>query len=314
MNSSPIEDRNSELREILLRKTEGLIPRTDWLALNDCGRAEIYRTCKDCGTFKTFYYRCSKKYCPLCNWMISRKRSKLLSAYASKIQQPKHVVLTQRNFTDPITRTRIHKFKKALVSLKRSALWKSAHVNGGCWSLEVTNDFGRNAGWHLHAHGLVDCRFIDYGSLAKEWGWRVGQEFGIVHGSDCRGETYLQEVVKYVVKPEQMVKWPGELIHQFIRAVSGRGSPRMFTTFGSLFKLAPEIRKQLNEEREPVYCGCGSCNFKFETEQMSICNETKRARKGQRLKADRGTSKPCAQSATKELSSSATRCSQTVFI
>jgi hypothetical protein len=161
-------------KQSLLSKIEGLIPYEVFESLSKCGVEDIFRTCKGCGNWKTFQWRCSLKFCPLCNWRIARKRAEMLNLWNFQIKQPKHIVVTQRNFP-VLTRQKVRDFGRALAKLRRQKVWKD--VKGGCVSTEITNE-GR--GWHLHAHILVEARWVDAGLLAVTWGKLVGQQFGIV--------------------------------------------------------------------------------------------------------------------------------------
>jgi len=71
----------------------------------------------------------------------------------------------------------------------------------------------------------------------------------------------VKEVSKYVVEGSEIAKWDGNLINQFVTAIRGR---RFFTSFGTLRKLAPQIKEQLAfAAREKFKCECGSRSFKF---------------------------------------------------
>jgi hypothetical protein len=256
----------------LLAKVEGSIPWQVYEHLSKCGVEEIFRSCRSCGDWETFYYRCSLKFCPLCNWRIARARAEMLRLWSFRIKQPKHVVLTMRNF-ETLTRSKIRSIGRAFSKLRRNRLWKE--VRGGCVSTEITNE-GR--GWHLHLHIMIDCRWLDAGSLAIVWGQLLGQEFGIVKVKDCRGMDYLGEITKYVVKPAELASWKPEQIAQFVHAIRG---VRFFSAFGTLFHVAREIRAELNALKPVAQpCKCGCRDFKFETEESSIIGEIRsRARR-----------------------------------
>lgn len=255
-------------KESLLAKIEGMIPWQVYENLKKCGEEEIFRSCKACGHWETFYWRCSMKFCPLCNWRIARKRTEVLNLWNLQLKQPKHIVLTQKNFP-VLTRKKIRGFGRAFAKLRRTKLWKA--VKGGCVSTEITNE-GR--GWHLHAHILADVRWIDASVLAITWGELVGQEFGIVKVKDARGKDYLGEITKYVVKGSQLASWKPDEIMQFINAIRG---VRFFAAFGTLFKLQREIKKQLHLLRPPpVPCQCGCTDFVYESETASILHEARR--------------------------------------
>lgn len=254
----------------LLAKVSGLIPWQVEDHLKRCGNEEVYRTCRGCGDWQGMAYRCNLKFCPLCNWRIARARADLLRLWSFQIKQPKHVVLTVRNFPT-LTRSRIRGVAKAFSRLRRQKVWRD--VKGGCVSTEITNE-GR--GWHLHLHIMVDARWVDAGALALLWGKLVGQDFGIVKVKDCRGQEYLGEITKYVVKPAELASWAPEEIAQFIHAIKGI---RFFASFGTLFAVAKQIRMQLHAMKPPAKpCPCGCEQFIYEDETRSILGEIRRSK------------------------------------
>lgn len=254
----------------LLAKVRNLIPWQVYDNLEKCGQDEVYQVCRGCGNWETRYYRCSLKFCPLCNYRIARRRSEMLNLWSLKIPQPKHVVLTQRNFP-VLTKKKIRESRMAFGRLRRQKFWRE--VTGGCVSMEITNE---GQGWHLHHHILADVRWLDAGQLAIFWGRLVGQEYGIVKVKDARGKTYLGEVTKYVCKPSQLVSWSPEQINEFIRAVTGS---RFFTSFGTLFHLQREIKQEIRASRKPMEpCKCGCNDWTFEDERASLMGQLRRGK------------------------------------
>jgi hypothetical protein len=253
----------------LLSKCGDLLPWKLRESLAKCGNAETYRTCRECGHWETFTWKCCLKFCPVCNWRIARERAAMLKLWSMVIEQPKHIVLTQRNF-EVLTRKKIRKFLQAFGRIRRTRLFRGC--KGGCVSVEITNE---GKGWHLHAHILADMRWLDAGKLAIAWGGAIGQEFGIVKVKDARGKDYLGEVTKYCVKGSDLAGWPAEEIHQFILAVQG---VRMFTTFGTLFKLRRKIKAQMEADKpEARLCDCGGCDWLYETEETAAIHASERA-------------------------------------
>lgn len=220
--------------------------------LDDCSRSEVVITCLGCFKRAFVRNRCESRWCPLCVPRLARRRRDELHFWTRTLTQPKHVILTARN-TSTLTRERVRTFKSGLARLRRSKLctnWKS-----GTWSLETTNE---SRGWHLHAHLLVECKWIDSGPLAQKWGRLVGQDFAIVKVKDARKEEYLRELVKYVVKPAQLASWSAEDIATFMDAFS-RG--RTFGVFGTLVGQRSEwksVVKSLRKERSKCECGCNN--------------------------------------------------------
>lgn len=233
-----------------------------------CGEAQIYRTCCGCRESKTFSYRCGLRFCPRCNWRKARERAQILRQWTQEVSQPKHLIVTQRNF-EILTRKSLRTFCKNLSRLRRSKLFE--RVKGGCVSVEITNE---KCGWHVHAHWLLDVRWLAGGLVAEKWAKIVGQDFAIVKIKDCRRQDYLHEVAKYVVSGSQIAKWEGEHIWEFICATKGQ---RFFFPFGTLFKRSAEVRKRIAEQRPQArVCACGCGKFVFEDERQELINEIRR--------------------------------------
>ena len=221
-----------------------------------CGHDQIYRTCIGCDETTAHVYHCMIKWCPRCNWRITSRRRELLKQWLPTIAQPKHIVTTQRN-RKTLTRAVIKDHTKNLARLRRSEVF--SQVKGGCVSVEITNE---SRGWHLHAHWLVDARWVDQYELSRTWGKLVGQDFAIVKVIDCRkgergtigGErvlspsgtplqgNYERELMKYVVKGSALARWPAQEIADFVAAVRAQ---RFFFCFGDLFKRARKLRAQM---------------------------------------------------------------------
>jgi len=245
-----------ELHHATIRdKLEPFNETSQFLNFAKCGSEEIRFRCRSCQKMHEFFYRCSLRWCPRCAWKIFEERKKVLRVFASQISQPKHLVLTMRNFP-VLSKREIRFFKSRLLRLRH---WKIfSNVKGGCCSLEITNE-GR--GWHLHAHLLLDVRYVDMEALSRKWGKTLGQKFAIVKIKDVRGTDYVKEVSKYVVEGSELAKWNGEHINEFVRAIKGIN---FFSSFGSLRKAAPSIRAALQHDaREKFTCECGARNFDF---------------------------------------------------
>jgi len=244
--------------ETIKSKLFGLYDCAQFRNFERCGHEKIFRTCTSCGDWKSFTYHCMVKWCPRCNWRITRTRHKLIERWSQRIAQPKHVVTTQRN-TRTLNGRMIREHQVALAKLRRTNVFDQ--VAGGCVSVELTNE---SAGWHLHAHWLLDARWIDAQELSRTWGRLVGQTYAIVKVCDLRSrKEFAREVSKYVIKGSEMSKWDAEEIHQFVRAVKGR---RFFFAFGSLFKEGSAVRAELLAEKVPTLCECGCGKFVVRSE------------------------------------------------
>lgn len=258
-------DKQDDWRDSITAKLRGYLDTPQTRNLERCGKEKMFRHCRECQATKEFEYHCDLKFCPRCNHRISARRLKVLRKWADRITQPKHVVTTQRNFRT-LTRSVIRKHQKALVALRRSVVF--SQVKGGCVSVELTNE---SRGWHLHAHWLVDARWVDAAELSKTWASIIGQDDGaIVKVKDCRGTSYLAEISKYVVKGSDIATWQPEEIVEFLQAIH---RCRFFFTFGSLFKAGAEIRREIKRERVTQVCDCGCERFVWRDQTTEVCRE-----------------------------------------
>ncbi len=245
--------------EVIRSKLHPLLDSNQFTNFTRCGKESVWRTCKQCDDTITFTYHCSIKWCPRCNWRITKARQEILKLWTQQIKQPKHVVTTQRN-TNTLTRSQLKKHSQNLARLRRNKVF--SQVKGGCVSVEITNE---SRGWHMHAHWLLDARWIDAKELSRVWGRLVGQEYAIVHVSDLRQKDYLREVSKYVVKGSDLARWQPEEINEFVQAVRGR---RFFFTFGSLFHSGKQIRAAIALQKQETVCECGCCSFIYRSEEQ----------------------------------------------
>jgi hypothetical protein len=185
--------------------------------------------------------------------------------WAGKLKQPKHLVLTQKNFT-VLTKREIRNHTRNLAKFRRSKCF--SEVRGGSVSVEITNE---ERGWHLHSHWLLNARWLDMEAVSRTWGGLVGQSFAVVKIKDVRGQDYVKEISKYVVEGSELAKWPAEHVLEFVTAIKGR---RFFFTFGELRGFASQVREELEFLKpEKKSCECGRSDFTFETETQSIINE-----------------------------------------
>jgi hypothetical protein len=270
-----------DFHETIRVKLYGLWDAPQFWNFSRCGSEDFFRTCRSCGDVQQFKYRCSIKWCPRCQWRITAQRKKILALWTTRIAQPKHLVLTQKNFP-VLTPRRVLEHTRALAKMRRAKCFK--RVRGGCVSVEITNE---GKGWHLHSHWLIDCRWLDMPAVSRAWGKLVGQNFAVVKIMDVREQDYLREVTKYVVEGSELAKWPREKINEFVRAIYRR---RFFFPFGSLFHESPGIRRALkNEKPDAPLCECGCGDFIFRDEQDEQLAEIMRLEKQRVVRRERAS-------------------------
>lgn len=215
-----------------------------------CHTEQSFAQCNGCHSVKTFWNRCENFYCPVCQPTLARERALSIGWWTREVEQPKHVVLTVRN-TQHLTAQYFQWFKDCLTKLRRRKF--ARNWLGGIYSIEITCE---EKGWHLHAHLLVNARWIDPRELSRQWAEIVGQDFAIVYVKDARQRDYLKEVCKYAVKGTELAKWTPLQIVTFVNAVSGK---RTFGVFGELYGLRTRYRdwlKVIAGDRRKCQCGC----------------------------------------------------------
>jgi hypothetical protein len=232
-----------------------------------CGHEKLYRECRECGTTTEFEYHCNLKWCPSCNWRVTHKRSMELRLITAGIPNLKHAVLTQRNFGH-LTREHIVATRKNLASLRRSKLFKS--VLGGCCSLEFTNE---SKGWHMHWHLLLQSQYIPIEDLKLKWGKLVGQEYAICDIGVVKGNDYIREVTKYVVKGAEIARWPRETVLEFVNALD---STRLFSIYGTWKEKRAAAKLQMQRDAPMPTCECGCTHFLYGDDETFVTRDIRR--------------------------------------
>lgn len=234
--------------------------------LEKCGRS-MNLHCTNCGRIHPTETRCNLKWCPVC----ARKRATRLSLKYKKASAlmawPMHITLTRTNLST-ISAEQIGALKKGFKDLRRQSAW-TTNVLGGVKAVELTNT---GKGWHPHLHVLCDCRWLSNQvrepmkwdsrttkarlcreaseELQQAWSRCIGQLMSSIKVRRCDGATAVSEVLKYAVKPGDLVTSP-DPIAEAIRAIS---AGRLVSAFGTLYNM----RKELKEEEKPSM-PCPSC-------------------------------------------------------
>lgn len=223
-----------------------------------CHSYYTFAICRECGVTKKFPNRCDQFYCPECQPHLSNERKKQVEWWIPTVQNPWHVVLTVKNIPDLLP-AHVDEFRRWWTNLRNRKF--CAGWEGGFYSMEVTNE---GKGWHLHLHALVSAHFIDSFELSRQWASVTNGMGRIVHARHATGDTYLNEVAKYVVKGSQLAAWTPDQVLTFIRAFTGK---RCFGVFGSLYGMRTEFAEWVAElKQQKPKCDCGSCNIRYLSE------------------------------------------------
>lgn len=257
---------DDDFHRTIQSKLTGLLETPQFLNFSRCGREEIYRRCGACKKGEWLKWRCNLKWCPRCQWRLAEARKSFLQEYARQIAQPKHLVLTSRNFPR-LTKRKLQSHQLDIAAVRNRVCF--SNVKGGSVSIEVTwsesgkviNGVAVAGGWHLHSHWLINSRWLDMEEVERSWCELIGQDISINRIYDCRNEDYLKEICKYVVEGSELASWPAEIIREFVTAIKG---VRFFFTFGELQKMGGQIRAAIKANHEAhTSCDCGEHCSKF---------------------------------------------------
>ncbi len=278
---------NDDFHAAIAAKLASVCDKDEFISFQRCGREEIWRQCKNCKSGEWLKWKCNLKWCPRCQWKLAGDRREFLSRYASRLRQPKHLVLTSKNF-ELMTRKKLRENQLAMAALRERVCFKN--VLGGVASVECTwnekdseiNGVKVTGGFHLHSHWLIESRWIELDEVEKAWAHLVGQDMAVVRVYDARDKDYLQELCKYVVDGSELASWPAEIIHQFVTAARG---VRFFFPFGNAWGIRKAINREIafeKKEKPPCDCGCDRVCFKVvadEKTQVSLDAKDKKQRK-----------------------------------
>lgn len=275
---------NSLFHASIAAKLRGKLNTPQFVNFDRCGREEIYRRCQNCKTTERLEWRCNLKWCPRCQWRLAGARRDFIREYASTLKQPKHLVLTSRNFPK-MTSQKLKDNSLAMTALRDRTSFSA--VTGGCASVECTwsekgkwiNGVKVAGGFHLHSHWLIEARWINMAELEEDWCDLIGQDISINRVFDARKKDYLRELTKYVVEGSELASWPAHIIRQFVVACRGN---RFFFPFGELFKRGQEFRRAVNLKKPPspaCDCGCDRFGFEIRAEPETRGEQEKQARR-----------------------------------
>lgn len=240
-------------------------------ALEHCHSEQSFLWCHDCQKHTVYHNRCDRFYCPECQPLLSRDRKTQVEWWVNQVTQPKHVVLTVRNY-ETLSKQDVKQFKQWFTKLR--GLDFAKNWKGGFYSLECTNE---GKGFHVHLHALVDAKYICQQTLSIVWEHVTEGRGYIVRVYDARQKNYLAEVTKYAVKGSQLAQWSARDIATFIHAFDG---PRKFGVFGSCYGKREQFKREMGElMKKKLECKCGSTNIRYFSEQdwhifcsKSICS------------------------------------------
>ncbi len=225
----------------------------------DVRRAHEVRVCcskfgvKTCGTHVLRYMptsRCGHLACPDCaQWRQRRAEKRILPRLRQYANSNPHlrvgfVTLTKKSSFENMRKI-YGDLNADFARLRRRVRW-NRYVAAGVKVFDTT--FSYDHGWHVHIHAIVFLRdFYPQDQLAVDWCSVTGGAGVVV---DIRAvtelESGLRELIKYMVKPADVVKLDAARIKEF-DDMRGR---RTLDAFGELYGLKLDEDDDLGAEDE----------------------------------------------------------------
>jgi hypothetical protein len=201
--------------------------------------------CSHCGQMKRVPERCRDRFCPVCSGSARRRASRRIYALCEKAtarnrQRLRFLTLTLKSTDDPATQRSfmVASFRK----LRSTRMWKD-RVSGGVWVLEVTHS---PAGWHLHAHVIIQGEFIAQQTLSQAWRRISGASVVDIRALP-NTRTAASYVSKYVTKSDVPEEYRSELANCY-------AGQRFFQPFGEWAGITVTLP-------DPDFC-CDRCGHR----------------------------------------------------
>lgn len=186
--------------------------------------------------------KCRDRHCKPCQIERANKYAanlkKRLSQYAGRVERRfRFITLTLKTNEAPLDKqfrrlircfAALRAYRLGDVSRRRTRNWWGRYVVGGCYFLEATY---RPAGWHVHAHLIVEGRFLPVDELRSLWKCATGDS-SVVDVRELTGaEDAAAEVSKYASKgADAKLHAEGDRLAEWM---IGTKSLRLCSTFGT---------------------------------------------------------------------------------
>lgn len=218
------------------------------LALRNCQTTELLVVCTHCAHRFWAVNKCKLRVCPICAYVVSRERGRMLVTLSKQLQFPKLITLTiptwKRDPREGIALIRAH-----FNELRKHQLFK--RVDAGAYSIEL---IPKVDGWHIHIHILLSSKYIPYQHLFKAWQVITKTQAPHVDIRAAENDNARKYIAKYAAKASNFGDDPNAAVAWHF-AVKGL---RLFATFGEWYALTPATVKDDAAEK-PFVPQCPNC-------------------------------------------------------
>ena len=231
-----------------------------------CTRVLYQGRIGDQHAFRVVAFGCRCRYCPRC----ARNRSNLIGRnvrrfLAGNDRNLKFVTLTLRHNKTGL-RDQLKRLTSCFNNMKRRDWWKSK-VKGGMMFTEVK--LSKAGLWHVHAHLIVDAKYMPQHELSSEWLAVTGDSPIVDVRLIKNAEAAASYVAKYGSKSFDagLINQPARLA-EVMTALKGS---RLCTTFGEW--RGKKLTSPDKNEDDGDWQDLGSLEKFRESEQFSLFTE-----------------------------------------
>lgn len=241
--------------------------------LRFCGETfELLCTC--CGSSKDIPKSCNRRWCPDCAFIRGVELVGKYLAIVEAMAWPMMLTLTVPHEAGNCPEEQLNQLRAGLKKLRRLKWFKQA-VRGGLGAIEISG--GAN-GWHLHAHLLLECRWLAVVTpeprrgmsrmavqncfrsaqreVASQWGLCIGEDSGHVWIKRANRKS-IYEALKYAVKPGTLERISLPL-GPLIRGMKHR---RFVSGWGTVRKEAARLAREERDKDPGLRCDCGESDW-----------------------------------------------------
>lgn len=211
---------------------------------DQCGAACFILGQKETGKLKRSSNKCRDRHCKPCSIeranLYAANLKKRLEQYRGRPSDRfRFVTLTLRSSDEPLDR-QFRRWMAAFTALRRIRLcnlrkrklvnWWESYVVGGCYFLEATvnEQTGR---WHVHAHLLIEGKFLPYDELRGCWRLATGDSSVVDVRALSGVDDVAAELSKYAAKGAgAKLAAAGDKLAEWIIGTKGL---RFCSTFGT---------------------------------------------------------------------------------
>jgi len=232
--------------EVLSHAPTAALRRTA-LRMAECGRSVQFVIDPDTRNLSRHTTTCNVRLCPICGKKRARKVAEKMILMVRTMREPRHLVLTVKSESTDL-RSQLTNLRGWFAKLRATA-WVKAAMSSGVYTIEATVN-PRTGLWHPHLHVIYDGAYMPHKRLRIRWHEITGGSEIVWIEAVHERQGAVNELCKYVGKPQRSDTWTDALLVDYARAVHGA---RMVQTFGKKPAVAVDDAREIWEPAPNAY-------------------------------------------------------------